>query len=217
MGNYVFNARTLESILANQEWSDFGKEVIPASIGAHRVHAYGFEGFWEDIGTIQSFYHTSVGLTNMKPEFNFYDETSPIYTHRHDLPATKINSCYVYQSLIAEGSIITYANIMASIVGIRMRIEPDAHLDGAVCMGADYYETDTEIEEDRERGIPEVGIGRGTHIRGAIVDKNARIGDDCRIGMDEKLRPDGDYDNYSVRDGIIVVHKNAVIPDGTVI
>ncbi len=215
MGIYVFNADTLERVLESQEASDFGKEVIPALVSAYRACAYPSDEFWEDIGTIRTYYQTSLGLTAMKPQFNFYDERRPIYTHRRDLPATKVNSCYVYQSLIAEGSIITYANIMNSVVGIRTRIEPDAHLDGAVCMGADYYESDQQIEEDRQSGIPEIGIGRGTHIRRAIVDKNARIGMDCSIGMDEKVRLDGDYDTYSVRDGIIVVHKNAVIPSGT--
>jgi glucose-1-phosphate adenylyltransferase len=217
MGIYLFNAATLKATLENQEASDFGKEVIPASIGSHHVSAYPFDGFWEDIGTIRTYYQTSLGLTLMKPQFNFYDERRPIYTHRRDLPATKVNSCYVYQSLVAEGSIITYSNIMNSIVGIRTRIEPDAHLDGVICMGADFYETEPQIAENHRQGIPQVGIGRGTHIRRAIIDKNARIGTDCRIGMDEQVRVDGDYESYSVRDGIIVVRKNAVIPDGTAI
>jgi glucose-1-phosphate adenylyltransferase len=217
MGIYVFSAGTLEAVLESQEASDFGKEVIPASVASARVVAYPFDGFWEDIGTIRTFYQTSLGLTQMKPQFSFYDERRPIYTHRRDLPATKVNSCYVYQSLVAEGSIITYANIMNSIVGIRSRIEPDAHLDGAICMGADYYESEQQIEDNHRRGVPELGIGRGTHIRRAIIDKNSRIGMDCKIGMDERNRVDGDYDNYSVRDGIIVVHKNAVIASGSVI
>jgi glucose-1-phosphate adenylyltransferase len=217
MGIYVFSAAALQDVLSSQEASDFGKEVIPAAIAGHRVYAHPFDDFWEDIGTIRTFYQTSLGLTPIQPEFNFYDERRPIYTHRRDLPATKLNSCYVFQSLIAEGSILTYANIMNSVVGIRTRVEPDAHLDGVVCMGADRYETDADIHVDHERGIPEVGIGRGTQIRRAIIDKNARIGWECKIGLDDRPRPDGDYEAYSVREGIIVVHKNAVIPNGTTI
>ena len=215
MGIYIFNAATLQDVLNSSDASDFGKEVIPGAIEGRRVQAYPFDGFWEDIGTIPTFYQTSLGLTAMKPEFNFYDESRPIYTHRRDLPATKINSCYMFQSLIAEGSILTYANIMNSVVGIRTRVEPDAHLDGVVCMGADYYESELQIAEDRRKGIPEVGIGRGTQIRRAIIDKNARIGMDCRIGVDDHARADSDQDSHCVRGGIIVVQKNAVIPDGT--
>jgi glucose-1-phosphate adenylyltransferase len=215
MGIYIFNADTLARVLDNEQTSDFGKDVIPSLVSGCRAYAHLSEDYWEDIGTIGSYYQTSLSLTHMKPQFNFYDERRPIFTHRRDLPATKVNSCYVYQSLIAEGSIITYANIMNSIVGIRTRIEPDAHLDGAICLGADYYESEQEVARNRERELPDIGIGRGTHIRRAIIDKNARIGNDCAIGMDDRERPDADFDTYSVRDGIIVVHKSAVIPPGS--
>ncbi len=216
MGIYIFSREVLQEALDNKS-TDFGHEIIPACISTHRVFAYPFDDFWADIGTITSFYATNLNLTRMEPDFNFYDERRPIYTHRRDLPATKVNSCYVYQSLIADGSILTYSNLMNSIVGIRTRIEPDAHLDGVVCMGADYYETPAELAENRATGVPDVGIGRGTRIRRAIIDKNARIGNECKIGMTREHLEDEDLDNYSVRDGIIVIPKNAVIPDGSVI
>ena len=216
MGIYIFSAAALQEALDNNA-TDFGHDIIPASISSHRVFAYPFDDFWADIGTISSFYETNLNLTRIEPDFNFYDERRPIYTHRRDLAATKVNSCYVYQSLIADGSILTYSNLMNSIVGIRTKVEPDAHLDGVVCMGADYYETPAQLERNRTEAIPDVGIGRGTRIRRAIIDKNARIGNECSIGMSRETVADSDAENYSVRDGIIVIPKNAIIPTATVI
>ncbi len=216
MGIYIFNAGVLEEALDN-DLSDFGKEIIPQSIDRLRVQAYLFPGFWEDIGTIKSFYETNLSLTTITPEFDFYNEENPIYTRRRDLPASKINACVINQSLTADGCIITNANIMNSIVGIRTIIESGATLDGVVCMGADYYETAEEKARNRGLGIPDIGIGRGTLIRKAIIDKNARIGEVCRIGVDSLTRPEGDFGHYYVRDGVIVIPKNAVIPSGSVI
>ena len=216
MGIYIFNADILEKALDN-EHSDFGKEVIPASIDAFHVQSYIFNGFWEDIGTIRSFYETTINLSSITPDFDFYRESQPIYTHRRDLPASKINSCTLTQCLCADGCIITHGNLMNSVIGIRTIIEAGATLDGVVCMGADWYESMDEKRLNREREIPDIGIGRGTLIRRAIIDKNARIGEVCRIGVDRIERNDGDYGIYYVRDGIIVIPKNAIIPSGTVI
>jgi glucose-1-phosphate adenylyltransferase len=216
MGIYLFNAGILEKALDN-ECTDFGKEVIPRSIDAFKVCSYVFTGYWEDIGTIKSFYQTNVNLTTIKPEFDFYNELQPIYTRRRDLPASKINSCVIHQCLTADGCIITNANIANSIIGIRTIIESGASLDSVVCMGADYYESLQQKLANRDRGIPDVGIGQGTVIHRAIIDKNARIGAGCRIGVDALARQDGDYDSHYIRDGIIVIPKNAVIPSGTVI
>ncbi|TFG64980.1 MAG: glucose-1-phosphate adenylyltransferase [Spirochaetales bacterium] len=215
MGIYIFNAKSMERALDNT-FTDFGKDIIPAEIGKSKVNAYIYPGFWEDIGTIKSFYETNLNLASINPDFNFYDENSPIYTHRRQLPASKINFCTISQSLAAEGSIITNASISRSIIGIRTIIESGASLDGVVCMGADYYESPEQKLEDREAGIPHVGIGFGTIIRGAIIDKNAKIGDGCRIGVDDIDRKDGDYGTYHIRDNIIIIPKNGIIPNGSV-
>ena len=216
MGIYCFNASTLERAL-DSESADFGREIIPQLIAETHAHAYVFAGFWEDIGTIRSFYETNINLASIAPDFNFYEEARPIYTHRRDLPASKFNFCSISQSLAADGCIITNASINNSIIGIRTIIDSGANLDGVVCMGADYYETPHTIAENAEKGIPNIGIGRGSMVRQAIIDKNARIGEGCRIGVDSITRKEGDYESYSVHDGIIVIHKNAVIAPSSVI
>lgn len=214
MGIYIFNWNSLVQMLDNDK-DDFGKEIIPMALGQRKLATFLFNGFWEDIGTIKAFYETNLDLANMKPQFNFYDEEMPIYTHRRHLPATKMNFCNISSSLASEGSIITNAYIVNSIIGVRTLIESGASLDGVYCMGAGFYETEEQKEENHRNGVPNVGIGKGTMIRRAIIDQNARIGEGCRIGIDDIPRPEGDFDNYSVHDGIIVIHKGAIIPDGT--
>lgn len=214
MGIYIFNWNSLVQMLDNDK-DDFGKEIIPMALGQRNLATFLFNGFWEDIGTIKAFYETNLDLANMKPQFNFYDEEMPIYTHRRHLPATKMNFCNISRSLASEGSIITNAYIVNSIIGVRTLIESGASLDGVYCMGAGFYETEEQKEENHRNGVPNVGIGKGTMIRRAIIDQNARIGEGCRIGIDDIPRPEGDFDNYSVHDGIIVIHKGAIIPDGT--
>ena len=215
MGIYIFNAKVMEEVLNNDE-TDFGKEIIPEVIKTRPVAAYLFDDFWEDIGTIKAFYETNLNLASINPSFNFYNEEMPIYTHRRHLPATKMNFCNISYSLASEGSIITNAYIVNSIVGVRTIIESGASLDGVYCMGASRYETEEEKIENARKGIPNIGIGKGTIIRKAIIDQNVRIGDGCRIGIDDIPRPEGDYEMYSVHDGIIVINKNAVIKNGTV-
>lgn len=216
MGMYIFNAKAMEEALNNDK-TDFGKEIIPEIIKTRKVATYLFDEFWEDIGTIKAFYETNLNLASEKPAFNFYDEEMPIYTHRRHLPATKANFCNISCSLTSEGSIITNAYIVNSIIGVRTFIEAGASLDGVYCMGATIYETEAEKAENAKKGIPNIGIGRATIIKRAIIDQNARIGSNCRIGIDNIPRPEGDYEMYSVHDGIIVINKNAIIPDGTVI
>ena len=216
MGIYIFNADTMEELLDN-DYTDFGHEIIPMGIGEKKVGAYVYSGFWEDIGTIKSFYETNINLASLQPDFNFYDEKNPIYTHKRYLPASKFNFCTISESLTAEGSIITNASIVKSIIGIRTVIESGANLDGVICMGEDYYETEEQKQENRDKNIPHMGIGRACIIKKSIIDKNARIGDGCRIGIDAAKREDGDYGNYYIRDGIILIPKKAVIPPGTVI
>ncbi len=217
MGIYIFNAKAMHELLESNTATDFGKEIIPDVIKTAKVGAYLFDGFWEDIGTIKAFYETNLDLASVTPSFNFYNEDMPIYTHRRHLPATKVNFCNISCSLTSEGSIITNAYIVNSIIGVRTLIESGASLDGVYCMGASYYETPEEKAENARKGIPNIGIGKGTIIRKAIIDQNARIGEGCRIGIDEIERQEGDFANYSIHDGIIVIQKNAIIPDGTIL
>lgn len=215
MGIYIFNAQTMEEVLNNDK-TDFGREIIPDVIKQRKVATYLFDGFWEDIGTIKAFYETNLDLASINPQFNFYDERMPIYTHRRHLPATKVNFCNISNSLTSEGSIITNAYIVNSIIGVRTIIESGASLDGVYCMGASFYETQEQKAENAKKDIPNIGIGRGTIIRKAIIDQNARIGDGCRIGIDDIPRQEGDFAMYSIHDGIIVINKNAIIKNGTV-
>jgi glucose-1-phosphate adenylyltransferase len=216
MGIYIFDAALMESALSGSE-NDFGKEIIPMILAKEPVNAYLFDGYWEDIGTIKSFYEANLDLTAINPKFNFYEEDRPIHTHKRNLPASKLNYCSINLALTAEGCIITNASITRSIVGVRTVIESGASLDGVVCMGADYYEVAEEKAANRATGRPDIGIAQGSIIKGAIIDKNARIGENCRIGIDHKDRPDGDYSSYYIVDGIIVIPKNGIIPSGTVI
>lgn len=216
MGIYVFNAEAMDECLEN-DFTDFGKEIIPAAIGKLKVNAYSFDGYWEDIGTIKSFYEANLDLTNVTPRFDFYDEHAPIYTHMRNLPPSKMNFSNMNQSIAGEGCIITNASISNSIVGIRTIIESGASLHGVVCMGADHYESDDQRKRNLGQKVPDIGIGKGCVIKGSIIDKNARIGEGCRIGVDDLPRVDGDFGNYHVVDGIIVIPKNAVLAPGTVI
>ena len=216
MGIYIFSSEAMEKCL-NSEYTDFGKEIIPESIKNMKVNAYIYDGYWEDIGTIKSFYEANLNLASVKPNFNLYDEENPVFTHRRNLPPSKINSCVFKQSLAAEGSIITDAYINYSIVGVRTIIREGASLDGVYCMGSDFYETEEEQAENHRHGIPNIGIGRGTVIKHAIIDKNVRIGANCRIGIDDNSHADGDYGNFHIVDGIVIIHKDAVVKDGTVI
>jgi glucose-1-phosphate adenylyltransferase len=216
MGIYIFTAEGLRKALDNT-LTDFGSEIIPASIEALKVSAYVFDGYWEDIGTIESFYNANIDLASINPDFNLYLETIPIFTNRRDLPPSKINYSTISQSLAAEGSIITNANISNSIVGIRTIIETGANLDGVICMGADYYEAAAQKKENQATGVPNIGIGRCCIVKRAIIDKDARIGDNCRIGIDPLPRPDTDTESYSIRAGIVVIPKGTTLAPGTVI
>ncbi len=215
MGIYIFNADVMEKALDN-DYTDFGKQVIPSTLEKYHVSAYTYDGYWEDIGTIRNFYDANLGLTDIKPEFNFYDEEAPIYTHNRHLPASKLNRATIERAITSEGCIINDATIMHSVIGVRSVIEAQSFLEGVICMGADVYETDAEKALNRKNGIPNIGIGEHSKIRGAIIDKNSRIGHGVSIGMGNTPK-DGDYGFYHVVDGIYVITKNSVVPDGTVI
>lgn len=215
MGIYIFNASIIEECL-NNTMTDFGKEIIPTAIQNYQVSAFVHTGYWEDIGTIRSFYEANLNLTEITPQFNFYDAQSPIYTHSRHLPASKINGAQLDRVICSEGCVITYASISRSVIGIRTIIEAGSVLEGVVCMGADYYESDSSKKGSTEADIPHIGIGKNCHIKKAIIDKNARIGDNVSIGMGE-IPPDGDYGYYHIVDGIYVITKNTVMPNNTTI
>ncbi len=217
MGIYIFNASTLETVLNASDSKDFGKEVIPNSIGNYIVNAYVFNGYWEDIGTIKSFYDANIKLTDIDPEFNFYDENEPIYTHMRNLPPSKINGASIYATLTSEGCVITNCKINRSIIGVRSIIENGSELNGVIMMGADFYQYPEEKKEDLKNGIPTIGIGKNCFIARTIIDKNSRIGNNVRINVDGKTYENGDHGKFYAADGIIVIRKGAIIPDGTVI
>jgi len=216
MGVYLFNGRVLKELLDRTEFKDFGREVIPQAIRKHRVFGYLFDGYWRDIGTIRSFYEANLDLTLPLPNFNFYDEKRPIFTHARYLPGSKILCSEVDHSILCEGSIINRSKISHSIIGIRSRIGEGSAIDRTVVMGADYFESQEEIKGKLRSGLPPIGIGRDCLIRGAIIDKNARIGDRVELVNTRGITYQ-ETDDYVIRDGIIVVPKHAVIPDGTVI
>jgi glucose-1-phosphate adenylyltransferase len=195
---------------------DFGKHVIPASIGARKVYAHFFDGYWRDVGTIKSFYKANMELTHLVPEFNFYNESTPVYTRPRFLPGSKVNGCFIQSSILCDGSIITGCEIQNSVIGIRSIVRSGAKVLSSVVMGGDYYESLEEQRINIEKGLPPIGIGEGSFVQSAIVDQSARIGRNVRIanqyGMENYDGPD-----FTIRDGITVIHKNAALPDGTVI
>lgn len=209
MGIYVFNRNALIQALAN-EHVDFGKNVIPEQIHKAKVTAYIFQGYWEDIGTIRSFFDANLALARTLPPFNFFDAAAPIFTHARFLPASKINSAHVREAVVSDGCVISEATIERAVIGIRSVIETGSVMRNCVMMGADYF--DSELA--RPVGVPAIGVGRNCRIENAIIDKNARIGDDVVINPEGKPET-FDGPNFFIRDGIIVIPKNAVIPSGT--
>jgi glucose-1-phosphate adenylyltransferase len=216
MGIYLFNKDVLVEVLKDESLVDFGKHVIPASIEARKLYAYFFDGYWRDVGTIKSFYQANLELTQMIPEFDFYNESALVFTHPRFLPGSKINSCVAQSSILCEGSVMTECEIRNSIIGVRSIVCSGAEILDSVIMGADYYETTEDQRINDGNGLPSIGIGRGSVIRKAIVDKNARIGCNVRI-VNQQGKEDYDGPNFSIRDGIVVVHRDAVLPDDTVI
>ncbi|MBV9492439.1 MAG: glucose-1-phosphate adenylyltransferase [Verrucomicrobia bacterium] len=210
MGIYVFNRQVLIDALNNDK-DDFGKHIIPSALPHYKVMAYIFQGYWEDIGTVRAFFEANLTLTDTVPAFNFFDRVNPIYTQQRFLPATKINGAQIRRAIIADGCIISEAHIERAVVGIRSVIETGATLRNTVMMGADFYR---EEEPQPKPGLPPLGIGRNAVVEGAIVDKNARIGDEVVITPEGKPA-NADGENYYIRDGVVVIPKGAVIPNGT--
>jgi len=221
MGIYVFKKEVLEKLLQdNPEQTDFGKEIIPSASKQHRIQAYLFNDYWEDIGTINAFYDANIALTlQPQPPFSFYDKDAPIYTRARYLPPTKLLHCEVSESIIGEGSILKECSVGNSVIGIRSRIERGCSVENSMIMGADFYESHAERASGGRKNhqIP-IGIGENTKIRRAIVDKNARIGKNVLImNKDRVEEADREEQGFYIRGGIVVVLKNATIPDDTVI
>jgi glucose-1-phosphate adenylyltransferase len=216
MGIYLFNWNVLKDALSDGSQDDFGRNIIPAAIRQHKVFGYFFDGYWEDIGTIPSFFEANINLTVPLPKFNFYDEDRPIFTHARFLPGSKILSSSVENSILCEGSIINSSRIRQSIIGIRSRISERCDIERTVMMGADYFESREELAASAARGVPPIGVGADSEIRRAIIDKNARIGSRVRL-INARGVQDEAAEHYSIVGGIVVVPKNAVIPGGTVI
>ncbi len=216
MGIYMFERDYLEKVVSDPSLVDFGRHVVPRAIGTTQVQAHVFRGYWEDVGTIASYYQAGLALTEPIPPFDFHDANRPVFTRPRFLPATRIEGCTLHAALVSEGCILMGAEIQRSIVGIRSRIGQGTRVKDALVIGADYYESLAEIDRAQARGVPPMGIGRDCVIQGAIVDKNARIGNGVRI-LNEGRVQEADGQGYYIREGIVIVPKGAAIPDGTVI
>jgi len=218
MGIYIFNRKLLFDLLLeeNKETTDFGKEIIPSSIEKHRVVSYQYDGYWTDIGNIHSFFEANLSLCQDIPPFNLFDNSKIVYTRARMLPPAKVSGTTLEKTIVADGCIINASRVENSVIGIRTRIGTGTTVVNTYIMGSDYYETLEEMKHTASRGLPKVGIGERCYIRNAIIDKNCRIGDDVRINGGIHL-PDSDHTLYTVKDGIVVVKKGAVLPNGFVI
>ncbi len=218
MGIYIFNKQILYKLLneAYPTATDFGKEIIPESIENYNVASFQYDGYWTDIGNIYSFYEANLALTAEVPLFNLFDHNKVVYTRARMLPPAKISGTTLEKTIIAEGSIIHASRIEQSVVGIRSRIGHGSTVVSTYIMGNDYYETIDEMDHNVQEGLPKIGIGERCYIKNAIIDKNCRIGNDVRINGGSHLA-NTDHPLYTVKDGIVVVKKRAVLPDGFVI
>ena len=213
MGIYVFNRDVLFSQLADAH-HDFGKHVIPQALRTHRVCAFVFQGAWEDIGTIRNYFDCSLELAGTAPRFDFFDMSAPLFTRPRFLPSSKIDGATIHQSIISDGCIVKRATVRDSILGLRSVLQDGCELRKTVMMGNDFYESRQPAAAKEARDLPRMGIGSNTRIDTAIIDKNARVGDNCVISPAGKPK-DADHPLYFVRDGIVIIPKNGVVPHGT--
>lgn len=215
MGIYVFNRDLLIELMNDESTVDFGKEIIPQSIHKYKTVSYPFKGYWTDIGNIDSFFEANIGLTDAIPAFNLYDKEMRVYTRARILPTSKISDTTLNNAVIAEGCIIHAEKIEKSVIGVRSRIGKKSVIINTYMMGSDRYESLEEIERNKIEIL--MGIGENCYIKNAIIDKNCRIGDGVRINEGDGLLEDAETDQYVIKDGIVVVKKDAVIPSGTII
>jgi glucose-1-phosphate adenylyltransferase len=217
MGIYIFSAAVLaETLSADRSHKDFGKELIPSAIERYRVMSYPFTGYWDDIGTIRSFYEANLNLATKHPDFDLYSPRMPIYTHPRMLPPAKIQSSYVQESIISEGSVVVDSHIVNSVIGIRSFIGPNTTIKHTVMMGADYLPWHDKAYRSLTFAPDHPGVSENSIIEGTIIDKNVSVGRNCVIKNCEGVQ-EGEGEHFFIRDGIVVLPKNAVIPDGTVI
>jgi glucose-1-phosphate adenylyltransferase len=215
MGIYVFNRKLICELLDNS-LTDFGNHIIPGAIQTHRVFSHVFQGYWEDVGTIRSFFEANLDLVSELPRFNLFDTSAPVLSHPRFLPGSKINGAQIDHAVISDGCIINRARITHTIVGLRTIVEAGTDLNNVVILGSDFYESQESVERHEREGKPRIGIGANCKITNAIIDKNARIGNNVTIspaGKPDKV----DHQLYYIRDGIVIIPKDAIIPHGTVI
>ena len=215
MGIYVFNTEVLQAVL-EEDFVDFGRDILPQSIKKRRGCGYVFDGYWEDSGRMRRFFEVNSQMAKLEAPFDFYDAHAPIYTHARFLPGSELHNTRLDEVLLADGCRIYDASVRECVVGLRSIIGQEASIQSSILMGADYYETDADKAENRRLKRPDIGIGPNAVIKGAIVDKNARLGSNVTIRYIPD-RPDEEGDYYVARDGIIIVPKGATVPDGTVI
>ena len=213
MGIYIFNRELLVELMSNPDTIDFGKEIIPQSIGKNKVLAYQYKGYWTDIGTIASFFEANIGLTEEVPQFDLFNTSKNVLTRPRILPPSKIYGTLLDKSMIADGCIINAKNIENSVIGIRSRIGKGCDIKSTYMIGANVYQEIDEIEKDKEKGIPYIGVGENCIIENAIIDKDARIGNNVVLKGGKHLK-DVTEDAYVIKDGIIVVRRRAIIPEG---
>ena len=214
MGIYIFNRKLLEELMNDESTVDFGKEIIPQAIGKRKVFSYQFEGYWTDIGNIESFFEANIGLTDYIPKFNLYDITNRVYTRARILPTSKIVNTQLEKTVIAEGCLISADKIESSVIGIRSRIGKGSIIKNTYMMGNDFYESLEEIESKKIDIL--AGVGENCQISYTIIDKNCRIGDNTIIEGGKHLE-DKETDSYVIKEGIVVLKKGAVLPVGTII
>jgi glucose-1-phosphate adenylyltransferase len=214
MGIYIFNRQAIERALASDDAIDFGKHVLPSMLGTTRVQAYRYDGYWEDVGTVRSYYDANIALTRKSPDFSFYHPRCPIYSQRPFLPPSQVHASRIDDALVADGCYLDHVDIQRAVIGVRTRLSKGVTIRSSLVLGADEYETSQEGASSRADARPALGIGQDTHIENAIIDKNARIGRNVRIDNRRGLREqDGTF--HFIREGIVIVPKGAVVPDGT--
>ena len=215
MGIYIFNRELLVQLMKDQETKDFGKEIIPQSIKTHKVLSFPYEGYWTDIGNIDSFYEANLGLTDDIPQFNLFNNSKPVYTRARLLPPSKISGTTLEKTVVSDGCIIHASRIEHSVIGIRSRIGKSTTIVNSYIMGNDYYQNLDEIDQHYNDGKV-MGIGERCYLNNCIVDKNVHIGNDVRVNGGKHL-PDSNNELYSVKEGIVVIKKGAILPNGYVI
>lgn len=216
MGIYIFKKEVLIKLLSESEKQDFGREILPSSIANHKVAAYFFDGYWEDIGTMRAFFDAHLEMTHPVPKFNFYDENFPFFTRPRYLPASKINNCQINQSLVSEGCILLGSIVEHSVIGIRAFVDEGTLIQKSIIMGNTSYETIEERNRNRERGQPNLGIGNNCIIRNAIIDLDCKIGNNVQL-INKDNQYDFDSESYSIKDGIIIIPKGSTLSNNTII